>query len=291
MSDSQTTPYPGTDPPEDETVQATQVIRTTDVTQVIRTQDIGDSTNATQAIPARDIGDSTNATQVMRIEDPSQTTQVAGDTTETEHVRETTAVKTAGENAQTDAGRPWFKRKRFAVPSAVIGVFAFIMITTGGNDSGLFRAVTHAAAPTSEVSLRPPPATATIGQSVRDGRFAFMVTGVQGPSKSLTDRFGKKQSAQGIFIIVRVNVSNIGYESRSLSATDLFLVDATGRRFATSSAISAMPGADAVFLHKINPGQSVTNAPVLFDVAPGTVATSIELHDSMTSRGVQVRLP
>ena len=118
-----------------------------------------------------------------------------------------------------------------------------------------------------------------------------MVTGIQKPAKNFTDRLGTKQSAQGIFVVVRVNVRNIGYDSRSLSATDLFLVDATGKRFATSSAISSMAGAETVFLHKINPGQSVTNAPVLFDVTPGTVATSIELHDSMTSRGVQVRLP
>ncbi|HYO18181.1 MAG TPA: DUF4352 domain-containing protein [Dermatophilaceae bacterium] len=109
--------------------------------------------------------------------------------------------------------------------------------------------------------------------------------------QGLHRRVRHKQSAQGRFIVVRVNVSNIGYESRSLNAADLFLVDATGKRFATSSAISSMVGAETVFLHKINPGQSVTNAPVLFDVAPGTVASSIELHDSKTSRGVQVTLP
>lgn len=276
MSDHQTTPSPGIEPPEDETAQATQVIRTTDATQVIR---------------AEDASGSTDTTQVMR------TSEAPADSPDTIRLptraaaHAATVAQAAAEKAQTKAARPWFKRKRFALPSTVIAVFAFIMITTGGNDSGLFRAVTQAAQPTTEVGLKPPPATATIGQSVRDGKFAFMVTGIQQPTKTFTDRFGRTQSAQGVFVVIRVNAANIGYESRSLNATDLFLVDATGKRFATSSAISSMVGAETVFLHKINPGQSVTNAPVLFDVAPGTVATSIELHDSMTSRGVQVKLP
>lgn len=226
-------------------------------------------------------------------DEAAQATQVLRTTDVTQVIRtEDTRLTTSGEDrAHTTASRPWFKRKRFALPSAVIAVFAFIMITTGGNNSGLFSAVTQVAQPTTEVSPKPPPATATTGQSVRDGKFAFMVTGIQRPTKDFTDRLGTRQSAQGIFVVVRVNVTNIGYDSRSLSATDLFLVDATGKRYATSSAISSMPGAETVFLHKINPGQSVTNAPVLFDVAPGTVATAIELHDSMTSRGVQVKLP
>jgi hypothetical protein len=130
-----------------------------------------------------------------------------------------------------------------------------------------------------------------MGQSVRDGKFAFMVTAMPTPVKSFTDRFGVKQSAQGIFVTVRINVSNIGYDARSLHPTDLFLIDNEGKRFATSSAILTVSGAETIFLNTINPGQSVKNAPVLFDVAPGTVLASIELHDSATSKGVQVRLP
>lgn len=134
------------------------------------------------------------------------------------------------------------------------------------------------------------PATANMGKSVRDGKFSFVVTSAEQPSKSFTDRFGTRQSAQGEFVIVRVNVTNIGYDARTLTATDLYLVDEAGQRFATSSAISSLAGAEAIFSHKINPGHTVNNAPVLFDVAPGTVIASIELHDSMTSTGVRVRL-
>jgi hypothetical protein len=252
MTDRHTPPSPGIEPHEDAAVEATQVIATTDTTDTIQ-------------LPTR------------------------------ASAHAATHERAAAENARTKAhhkaARFWYKEKRFALPLAVLAAFTVIMLTTGGNDSGLFRAVTSAAQPTAAIGLKAPPATATIGQSVRDGRFAFIVTGLQPPTKSITDRSGRTQTAQGVFVLVRLNVTNIGYESRSLHATDQFLIDTEGNRFATSSAISSMVGAETLFLQEINPGHTVNNAPVLFDVAPGTVVASIELHDSMNSTGVQVRLP
>ena len=48
--------------------------------------------------------------------------------------------------------------------------------------------------------------------------------------------------------------------------------------------------ADKVFMTNINPGNSVTGAPLLSDVAPGTKIASIELHDIPFSTGVKVKL-
>lgn len=103
-------------------------------------------------------------------------------------------------------------------------------------------------------------------------------------------QFGVPQKAQGVFVTVRVSVTNIGYESRSLTATDLFLVDDQGKRFATSSAILTVGGAEKIFLHKVNPGHTVNDAPVLLDLVPGTAIATIELHDSTSSAGVKVKL-
>ncbi len=291
MSDRQTTPSPGIDLPGDETVQATQVIRTTDATQIILTQDNSDTTNMRYATEV------TDATAVNDVTDTTDSTD-STDSTPRAAVPAATQARATGQRprtkAQSNAGRPWFKKMRFALPSAVVAVFAVfavIIVTTGGHDSGLFRAVTNASQPATEAGLTTPRAPAALGQSVRDGKLAFMVTAIQRPVKSFTDRSGATQSAQGVFVVVLVNVTNNGYGSRSLDATNLFLIDSAGRRFATSSAISSMPGAERVLLQKINPGQTVNNAPVLFDLAPGTVAANIELHDSMTSTGVQVKLP
>src|ERR1019366_6391313 len=108
--------------------------------------------------------------------------------------------------------------------------------------------------------------------------------------KTLTDRLGATQTAEGMFVIIRVNVTNIGYEPRTLAATGQFLATAKGQRFATSSAISSLKGAETIFLDKIDPGQTVDDVPMLFDVPPGTTFASIDLHGSLFSIGVTVKL-
>ena len=200
------------------------------------------------------------------------------------------AVRAAAEEAQALPARSWFRKKRFVLPSAVVLLFAMLVVTTGGSESAIVKAVTSTTQPTKANPANATAAVATIGQSVRDGKFSFVVASVEPVSKSFTDRFGVTQKAQGVFVTVRMSVTNIGYEARTLTATDLFLVDNEGKRFATSPAILTLGGAEDVFLHKINPGQTVNNAPVLFDLVPGTVVASIELHDSMSSTGVKVKL-
>lgn len=174
----------------------------------------------------------------------------------------------AAEEAYRRATRPWFKKERFILPLAVILLVVIIMASVGGRDTG----------------------TAGIGKSVRDGEFAFVVTSMQRPGRTLTDRSGTTETAQGEFVIVRVNVTNVGSKAKTLAATSQFLVNDKGQRFAPSSAITSLQGADLIFLKNINPGNTVTGAPILFDVAPGTTIASIELHDSMSSTGVKVKL-
>lgn len=184
----------------------------------------------------------------------------------------------------------WFKKKRFVAPSAVLLVFVIIMIGTGSNDPRIFDFTTSALESKAESAVNTQPA-ALIGQSVRDGQFSFIVTSMQPPSKSLNDRLGATQTAQGEFVVVRLNVTNIGYEVRSVTATNQFLIDAQGQRFATSATASSLPGAEKILLEKINPGNTVYDVPLLFDVAAGTTIADIELHDSSSSAGVKVRLP
>ena len=200
------------------------------------------------------------------------------------------AARAAAEEAQALPARSWFRKKRFVLPSAVVLLLGILVVTTGGSESAIVKAVTSTTQPTKANPANATAAVATIGQSVRDGKFSFVVASVEPVSKSFTDRFGVTQKAQGVFVTVRMSVTNIGYEARTLTATDLFLVDNEGKRFATSPAILTLGGAEDVFLHKINPGQTVNNAPVLFDLVPGTVVASIELHDSMSSTGVKVKL-
>lgn len=188
------------------------------------------------------------------------------------------------------AARPWFRRKRFVLPSAVLLTFLMIMITTGGNDPGFFESTGNALALKVRNVTKSAPTVGAVGQSVRDGNFAFVVTAEENPGKAITDRLGTTQKAQGEFVIVRVSITNIGSEARALTTTGQFLISDKGQRYATSSAISGLRGAELIFLEKLNPGSTVDAAPLLFDVPAGTRITGVELHDSLTSTGATVRL-
>jgi hypothetical protein len=98
------------------------------------------------------------------------------------------------------------------------------------------------------------------------------------------------EEAQGQFVIVRLTVTNVGDEARTLDSSSQYLYDAEGRKYETSSAIFTLPDFDKAFLENINPGNTVTDAPLLYDVPDGFVPASIELHDSLFSGGVTVAL-
>lgn len=169
----------------------------------------------------------------------------------------------------------------------LLGVVA--IVSTGGGASIISLKSTILG---SEVKSPEPiaPATATIGRSVRDGGFSFVVTSVPPPKRTLQSRTGAKQTADGTFVVVRLDVTNIGPAPRTLKATDQFLVSDTGRRFATSAMIASLPGTEKILLEKINPGHTVGAAPLVFDVPAGTRIAGIELHESLSSTGVKVRL-
>lgn len=180
----------------------------------------------------------------------------------------------------------------------IIGIFA---IGGGGDDKEpAARTTTTTSAPSSTAATTEPAETTTsappaepaapgIGVPVRDGKFEFTVTGVERPGKVIGPEF-LQEEAQGEFIIVRVNVTNIGDEAQTLDATGQVLINDKGQELEASSAYFVLEDADKFFLENINPGNTVTGAPLLFDVAPGTVLDSIELHDSFFSGGVKVSL-
>ena len=129
-----------------------------------------------------------------------------------------------------------------------------------------------------------------VGAKVGDGQFELGVTGVERPGASMPGQFGTTEKAQGEFVIVRVNVTNVGNEGQTLMSTGQKLFNDKNQSFEPSSAILSLKDAEKFFLQNINPGNSVKGAPLLFDVAPGTKLASIELHDSPFSGGVKVAL-
>jgi hypothetical protein len=187
-------------------------------------------------------------------------------------------TQATAEKARRKANRPWFKKKRFILPLTLIAVVVIILAVNSRSGT---RTVTSP--PTAKA------VAADIGTKVRDGTFEFVVTGVEHPGKTFMGKYGEMLTAQGEFVIVRVDVTNISNKEQRLGCSCHFLFNDKGQKFATSPSI--LRTKDALkYVEWINPGDTVKNASVLFDVAPGTKVLNIELHDSLSSQGVKVKL-
>lgn len=191
--------------------------------------------------------------------------------------------------AYAKASRPWFKKKRFILLIAIVLIVAISMAMGGGDEAGT-SGDTKSSQSKVEDAPKPAAVAAGIGTKVLDGKFEFTVTKVERVGKSFNGQFGTKETAQGEFIIVRVDVKNVGNEAQMLDSSSQKLINAAGQKLDPSSAIMSIKDADKFFLTNINPGNSVKGAPVLFDVAAGTKLASIELHDSPFSDGVKVAI-
>jgi hypothetical protein len=127
-------------------------------------------------------------------------------------------------------------------------------------------------------STAPP---AGIGQEVRDGTFAFVVTHVE-----RAQTFADKR-AQGVFVIVSTAVRNVGTETERFEWAAQRLKDSTQREYSPSFMFPSLFGKD---VNSLDPGLQVS-VKLAFDVPPGTKKpTQIVLHDSLSSHGVIVNL-
>ncbi len=171
----------------------------------------------------------------------------------------------------------------------VAAVVAFLVIGNLGDDKEP-DASSAPAASGFETSAVPaaaePTVLAGVGEEVRDGKFAFVVTGVERSKVAgdLSNQF-MREEAQGEFLIVRMTVTNIGDEAQTFFATNQKLM-AAGREYDADGVVAMWTDSSNV---EINPGNSI-EATAAFDVPVGTVPELISLHDSAFSGGVDVRL-
>jgi hypothetical protein len=226
------------------------------------------------------------------------------------------ALAAAGAGAPK-APRPWFAKKRVLIPGGLLALVVVGSALSGGDTtapvsaSSSPTASTPAAAPTSAAAAKPAPAkTATaapkpataapkpapkpklvsqLGKPVRDGKFEFTVRSVKCGIAVVGDNPYLQEKAQGQFCAVRLSVENIGDEPQSMFADNQYAFDGKGRKFSANSTASLVDESSQVLWEEINPGNAVKGT-VYFDVPKGAKLASLELHDSMFSGGVQVRL-
>lgn len=198
--------------------------------------------------------------------------------------------------AYAKAQRPWFKKKRFILPIALIAIIAIAAGTSGGgdtasttNDTASDSSNDSSAAGSDDTKAdEPSESRPGIGEKARDGKFMFTVTKVK-PGVAMIGSKDFGVEAQGQFVLVSVKVKNIGDEAQTMFGDNQTLfID--GKKFsADTEAAIYLDDSNSLF-EEINPGNSL-NGVVVFDVPKNATAfEKIELHDSMFSGGVDVDL-
>ncbi|GAC57631.1 hypothetical protein GOHSU_22_00910 [Gordonia hirsuta DSM 44140 = NBRC 16056] len=131
---------------------------------------------------------------------------------------------------------------------------------------------------------------AGLNAPVRDGKFEFVVTGVESGLSTVGTNEFLAQKAQGQFVVVTMTVQNTSDKPQSFSPSNQKLKDAAGRTFETdSSAQIALDDTDIAVWDNINPGNTVT-VKLVFDMPADAQPASLELHDSAFSGGATVNL-
>ncbi|MFQ6328812.1 protein kinase domain-containing protein [Nocardia sp. CWNU-33] len=210
-------------------------------------------------------------------------------------------------------GRPWIapppaaprrgRRRSGGVLTKVIGALVVVFLTpfvlaagcvallASGSRVGDSSGGSGAARPTAaaEEHPAPPPDPGPAGpapaqSAVRDGKFEFVVTSAD----SGISRVGF-QSARGSFTIVTVTVNNISDQSKWFLPFGQHLIDTRGRVIDHDPAATMWQTTQGRhnYSFELHPGQSATTQMV-FDVAPDSTPSHLDLHDFPLSQGVAV---
>ncbi|WP_181024899.1 DUF4352 domain-containing protein [Mycobacterium kansasii] len=179
--------------------------------------------------------------------------------------------------------------KAIAVALGGIAIAAAVLLMAG------CRSVGNGAvsSPASQIASPSAPAPVGTGQVARDGGLAFTVQKVDPPQSYIGDIAAK----QGQFLVVHLNVRNVGTETQIFFATEQKLRDAAGYvypptddgMFAENKVLHGSPTDPNPLMQSLSPGDQFDTV-VVFDLPSTVRPTSIELHVSPVSVGTKVNL-
>jgi hypothetical protein len=180
------------------------------------------------------------------------------------------------------------RRKKSSAPLVLVVIGVVVLVLFGGCAVLVVAASNTGRDAGKPVKTAAAAATAKVGQTVADGDLSFTVTKVEERRRVGSSSLGT--DAQGVFKLVHVRVRNSGGDAESFSSSRQTLYDHSGREFdADVSAAIYLRDSKSLY-EKINPGNTVTGV-LVFDVPASATGLVVELHSSIFSRGVMVRLP
>lgn len=190
-----------------------------------------------------------------------------------------------------DNKKNWFIRHKILTGILVLVVLGVVVSAAGGGtDTSTNQANNSGSAETN--SNDNGAKTAKVGEAVRDGKFEFVVQGVECGKKEVVspETDALRKTAQGEYCLMSLSVKNIGNEQQYFSESDQKLLNAEGQQFSPDSTATLYNSNNSdVFLAQINPGNSVQGV-LVFDVPAGAKITAAQMHDSAFSGGVKINL-
>jgi Domain of unknown function (DUF4352) len=137
------------------------------------------------------------------------------------------------------------------------------------------------------------PAIAPAGSAVRDGQLEFRVAKIE-RLKAVGDpttNWVLQTTAQGEFIVVTMQVTNVGSVPATYFGQNQKLIAPDGQQFAADASANTYVNREIGIVPTINPGNWIWGR-VAFDVPVGTPpgGMKLELHDSVFSGGVNVQI-
>jgi hypothetical protein len=138
-------------------------------------------------------------------------------------------------------------------------------------------------------SVKASPAGPGLGDEVRDGKFAFVVSRVD-CSRTTIGIEHLKRTATGKFCVVSLSVRNAGDGARYFVGKAQKAYDAGGAEYGSDelAGIYANRGTEA-FLRRLQPGGKVSGK-LVFDIPKNARLTRVGLHDSLLSGGATVAI-
>lgn len=197
---------------------------------------------------------------------------------------------------------PAKKKKWPWVIGGIVAFFVIVAIATGGGDkdkeeSAAAPTTTQAAANGASVAAVAPAeapketksSNPGIGEEVRDGKFGFVVTGIETGLTTIGDNPYLQEQAEGQFVLVHVEITNTSDKPQAYFGSNQTLIDTEGREFTNNTMAAINIDAETAIGGDINPGIT-RKTTIVFDIPTSATPKEIEVHDSMFSGGATISL-
>ena len=172
--------------------------------------------------------------------------------------------------------------------AVLLGLGAIVVLLVVGAAAQRYTTKESAAATAPPAkSAKTPQNTPGVGAAVRDGKFEFVVSRVDCTHTTLGQEH-LKRTAKGKFCVVSLSARNIGDGAQFFLSYAQKGLDAAGTEYGVDEIADLYVNKDTkTFVDRVTPGERVAGK-IVFDIPRTATLTTLELHDSLLSGGVQV---